>query len=413
MNSLDPFNDSSILIVDDSRAICEALTAILHDCGVSNVDYCLNGEEAYTRVERDPTAYDALFVDLHMEGMDGLELMHKLNELRYRGGIIVMSALDKKILDFTLEVISNYNLRVLGSAEKPLERTLIAFMVKRIKSYYPTVSRKEKVLKRRELYEAIKNNKVITYFQPKISAVNNTVVGLECLVRLNMGRAGVISPAAFLPVAERFELIESLTDAVLNTALPQFRRFREHTQLDCSLAINISPLQLYNNLLPETLNEYLNRHLVAKRNVIIEITENHAIREESQLKNLNRMRIHGFQLSLDDYGAGFTNLRQLKNLPFNEIKLDAQMINGIHTDKVLRIMVESVRKVTHEMGLNLVAEGISDSKDLMVISDIGVDAYQGYLFCRPKPMDELLRWHANWEKTVRQTKIVNLNDKHA
>ncbi len=392
--------NTAVLVIDDSRAICQLLNAMLKDFGITMVDYCHSGEEALHKLERDPTAYDALFIDLHMDGMDGLELIHQLNEMHYRGGIIVMSALDKKILDFTLEVISNYNLRVLGSAEKPLEKTLIAFMVKRIKSYFPQVSRAEKVLKRREVYDAIKKNRVRSYFQPKISARDNSVLGLECLVRLDMGPGGVISPAAFLPVAERFELIESLMDATLLSAIPQFKAFCQRENCNCSLAINLSPLQLYNNLLPESLSEYLTRFDLPKEQVVLEITENHAIREENQLKNLNRLRIHGFKLSLDDFGAGFTNLRQLKNLPFNEIKLDAQLIDGIHRDKVLQVIVESIRNVTAEMGLSLIAEGISDSRDLAVVNSMDVDAYQGFLFCRPKPLEELVRWHQAWQKTL-------------
>lgn len=399
-------NDVSILLVDDSRAICELLKAMLLDYGVAHVEYCLSGEEALYKVEQDPACFDAMFVDLHMEGMDGLELMHKLHELRYRGGIVVMSALDKKIIDFTLEVISNYNLRVLGSADKPLDKTLIAFMVKRIRNYYPVASRREKILKRREVFEAIKQNRVLTYFQPKISAVDNSVLGLECLVRLQIDNMGVVSPAAFLPIAERFELIEALTDAVLNCALPQYKQFCEKQEIQCSLSINISPLQLFNSLLPEMMNDYLARYAIQPSDVVIEITENHAIREDQQLKNLNRMRIHGYQLSLDDYGAGYTNLRQLKTLPFNEIKLDAQLVNGIHADKVLRVIVESVRRITREMGLNLIAEGVSDSKDLLVTNEIGVDGYQGYLFCRPKPMDELNRWYPVWKKTIAASQAV-------
>lgn len=389
----------SVLIVDDSLAICEVLHAMLKDYGVDNVNYCHSGEDALLRVERDPARYDALFIDLHMDGMDGLELMHKLHDLRYRGGVVVMSALEKKILDFTLEVISNYNLRVLGSAEKPLDKALIGFMVKRINSYYPVLSRSEKLLKRREVYTAIKEGRVLPYFQPKISSVDNSIMGLECLVRLQID-GSVVSPAAFLPVAERFELVEALTDCMLDVALPAYKSFLDECNLDCCIAINLSPLQLYNDLLPDTLHEYLKKHQVPITKVVLEITENHAIRDDRQLKNLNRLRIHGFRLSLDDYGAGFTNLRQLKNLPFNEIKLDAQLVQGIHRDKVLRVIVESIRTVTQQMGLTLIAEGVADSRDLVVMSELGVDAYQGYLFCRPKPREELVRWYAAWKQAT-------------
>jgi len=389
----------SILIVDDSRALCQLLEAMLNDYGVHQVEHCNSGDEAFAKVSQNPDAYDALFVDLHMEGMDGLELMHELHNIRYRGGIVVMSALDRKILEFTLEVVSNYNLRVLGCAEKPLEKTLIAFMIKRIRGYFHTPITKDKLLKRREVFEAIKTHRVLSYFQPKISAVDNSLIGLESLVRLDSPQ-GILSPALFMSVAERFDLIDALTEASLSVALPQFMEFCEQQDSQCTLAINISPLQLYNDLLPEFIEMYIDRYQVPKDQIILEVTENHAIREEKQLKNLNRLRIHGFKLSLDDFGSGFTNLRQLKLLPFNEIKLDAQLVDGIHTDKVLKIIVESVRNVTRETGQTLIAEGVSDSKDLLVANDIGVDGYQGFLFCRPKPLPELTRWYHAWQKTI-------------
>lgn len=397
----------SVLIVDDSLAICQVLAAMLKEYRVDVADYCLSAEEALSRLTAEPTRYDAIFVDLHLQGMDGLELMHQLSELQYAGGIIVMSGLEKRIIDFTLEVISNYALRVLGSIEKPLDKALVGFMVKRISNYYPVLRRNEKQLSPREIMAAIEDKRVRVYFQPKISSIDNSLVGLEALVRLQI-KHSIISPVSFINVAERFRLIDPLTGAILDAALPVFRNFRCQTGATCSLAINISPLQLYNNDLPATLQAYLRKHDVNISQVVLEITENHAIRDERQLKNLNRLRIHGYRLSLDDYGAGFTNLRQLQKLPFNEIKLDGQLVQGIHSDKLLQVIVRSIRTLTKEMGLKLIAEGVADARDLVEMNDIGVDAYQGYLFCRPKPMDELIRWHAAWQKSV-CTKSNNLS----
>ncbi|WNO08715.1 EAL domain-containing response regulator [Teredinibacter sp. KSP-S5-2] len=394
----------SVLIVDDSLAICQLLSAMLKDFGVTLVDYCHSGEDAFRMVERDPALYDALFVDLHMEGMDGLELMAKLNEIRYRGGVVVMSALDRKILDFTLEVISSYNLRVLGSAEKPFDKSLIAFMIKRIRNYRPHFPRREKVLKRREVYDAIKQSRILTYFQPKVSGGDNRLIGIECLVRLEMEGEGIIAPDRFIPVVEKFDLVDALLDSTLSVALPQYKEFVETSGANVPLAINISPMQLHNDVLPETLMEYLEKNDVDKSQVVLEITENHAIREEIQLKNLNRLRIHGFKLSLDDYGAGFTNIRQLKSLPFNEIKLDAKLIDGIRQDRVLQVIVRSVKNVCDELNLTLIAEGINDPDDLAMLNSIGVDGYQGYLFCRPKPLNELLRWYKVWVHTIHESR---------
>ncbi len=386
----------SILVVDDSLAICQLLVSMLKDYGVSDVEYCHSGEAAFEIVEETPTRYDAMFVDLHMEGIDGLELIAKLDGIHYHGGIIVMSALDKRILEFTLEVISSYNIRVLGSAPKPFEKSLIAFMVKRIQSCRPFQPPKESMIRRRELRNAIEAKQVLAYFQPKVSSLDCRLTGLECLVRLNLPGKGIVFPNRFIPVAERFNLVEQLLEATFAEALPQYQRFLEETGTDVSLSFNISPLQLYSDFFPELISEYIDSSNIEKSKVILEITENYAIREDQQLKNLNRLRIHGFALSLDDYGAGFTNIRQLRSLPFNEIKLDSKLIEGIHKDQVLQIIVESVRKVCSEINVTLVAEGVDNTNDLTCLNSLGIDVYQGYLFCRPKPLNELLRWHRVW-----------------
>lgn len=395
----------SILIVEDSLAICQLLIALLNECGVTDVEFCHSGDEAFWRVNESPAQYDAIFVDLHLDGMDGLELMAKLNEIHYHGGIIVMSSLDKKIVEFTLAVISSYNLRVLGSAAKPFEKSLIAFMVKRIQSYRPFQPAVESMIRRRELKEGIEDKKILTYFQPKLSSVDCSLVGLECLIRLDVPGRGIVFPNRFIPVAERFNLIDPLLRVTLEEALPKYQQFIEETDTDASLSINISPLHLYSDVLPELISEYVDQYHIDKSKICLEITENHAIHEEKQLKNLNRLRIHGFSLSLDDYGAGYTNIKQLYSLPFNEIKLDSKLIDGVHSDQVLQIIVESIKKVCDEIEVTLVAEGIDNTKDLSCLNSIGIDAYQGYLFCRPKPLDELLRWHRVWTNTLTESSV--------
>lgn len=389
----------TVLVVDDSLTICQLLCAQLAELGVGSVDQCHSGEEALAMIVAHPDKYDCVFLDLHLGGMDGLELMHQLHNNHFSGGIVVISGLDRKIIDFTLEVVSNYNLRVLGSVPKPFDRALLSFMVRRISSYYPVHRRSDKLLPQQVVVDAIQNKQVLAYFQPKISSVDNSLIGIECLTRLQPPQ-GVVSPASFISVAENYKLIDSLTAATLNVALPAYREFCAQIGREVKLAINISPLQLYETNLHATLHELLQEHYIAVENIVLEITENHALRDDRQLKNLNRLRIHGYELSLDDYGAGYTSLRQIEKLPFNEIKLDAQLVNGIHNDKVLQTIVRSIRSITHQLKLTLVAEGVADSRDLLHMNDIGVDAYQGYLFCRPKPANELVRWHKAWQKSV-------------
>lgn len=388
------------LIVDDSLAICQVLEQQLTHFGIAAVDYCHDGEDALAKVKADPARYDALFIDLHMERMDGLELMHQLSELRYRGGVVVISALDNRIIEFALELISNYHLRVLGSIEKPFQNSLIAFMVRRIKNARSPVPEVETLPKRREIIEALKLGQLQCYFQPQICAQNNKITGFECLTRLDIPNRPQLKPSEFMPVVERFNLYEPLLEALFESAAPSVPRILDALDYDCHFGFNLSPQQLFNDALPDLLNDYCQQSNISKDKIVIEITENQSMGTGHQLKNLNRLRIHGFELSLDDYGAGFTNLRQIKNLPFSEIKLDSLLIDGLHNDKVLKIIVDSVHQLTQELNIRLVAEGISDASDLMTLSNIGVDVYQGYLFCRPKTVDEILRWIPHWHETI-------------
>lgn len=396
----------SVLIVDDSEALCLYLCELLKSLGVEYADYCLDAEAALLRIEGSPHAWDAVFIDLHMEGMDGLQLMHKLDEMRFLGGIVVMSALDRKILDFTNEIISKYNLRVLGSVHKPFEEVTIAFLVKRIRNFKPGAGpEKQNLLKRKQVQMALDQNRIVPYFQPIVNPEKNKLLSLECLVRLDIDGQGTVLPSAFISVAERFNLIAPMTLSTLNCVLPQFEYFCEKTQVDCQLSVNLSPLQLNDSALPDQLYDCVLQHNVEPNKIIFEITENSPLRSEEQNRNLNRLRIKGFDLALDDFGAGFTNLGQVSSMPYTQVKLDRQMIQGISQDRVLGVIAKSVLNITQELNISLVAEGVETPADLKCLSDLGIENFQGFLFCRPKPLGELIRWWQAWKKVTKNREI--------
>lgn len=392
------------LIVDDSKAICYLLRDMLQHFGIAIVEVCHDGEAAIELLEQSSSDFDAVFVDLHMEGMDGLELMHRLHKMHYRGGVVIISSLDKRIVDYTMEVVSNYSIRLLGSIEKPIERSIVAFMARRILSAKKSIVEIDKLPKRREILEALNENLLRAYFQPVIDGDTNSIHALECLSRLELSGYGPMSPREFMPVVERFDLLDIFTEKLFTVAAPAYRYLLENTDIRCPLNINLSPKQLYSDELPETLATYAAKFDLANESLCLEITEDYSLTEEPQQKNLSRLGINGFKLSLDDYGAGYTNLYQVTNMPFDSIKLDAELINGMHKDKVLRIIVESVHRITQELDIDLIAEGIADADDLMSLNQIGIRYFQGYFFARPKPANELVRWYNNWNKTLEQSR---------
>ena len=392
--------NTSILIIDDSRAICLLLKASLENMGIQQVDYCHSATAALEQIENEDNHYHALFIDLHMEGIDGLELINRLNMLMYRGNVVIMSGLEQKIIDFTLEVISNYNLKVLGSLEKPIQDSSLAFMVKRIRASQSREHEYQQYIKRRELEVALENDQVSPYFQPIISSSSNQITGLESLARIIAPEHGTLPPHRFIPVAEKFSLMDDLSRQLFPKAFSAHEDFCRQTGINCSLSFNVSPSQLYNEHLLSLIEELRQKYGLDKTSIKLEVTEEVALKDFLQFKNINHLRIQGYQLSLDDYGEGYTNLHQLKNIPFNEIKLDRKLVDGISQDKVLQAIVKSVKELADTNNLNLIAEGVENNEDLIEVEKIGIDLFQGFLFCRPKPIESLLQWYHSWEKVL-------------
>lgn len=389
-----------VLIVDDSKSQCLVLKNLLQHFGIAVVDFCHDGEAALTILSKSKKDYDAIFVDLHMQGMDGLELIHQLHNNQYRGAVVVISALDTRIVDYTMEVISKYKLRLLGSIEKPIERSIVAFMVRRIKREKRTPIAFEKLPKRREISEALKNDQLQVYFQPIINGHTNEVHAIECLSRMELKGYERLMPGTFIPIIEKFGMLDLFIEKLVAAVSPAYKQIFQQTGTRPQLNINISPQQLFNDELPNTLAHLFDDQLIDKTSVCLEITENYALTEEQQQKNLSRLRIQGFKLALDDYGSGYTNLHQITNMPLNSIKIDAELINGMHKDKALRVIVDSLYKIAEELKLELVAEGIANPHDLIMLDEIGIHFFQGYFFARPKPATEFIRWYGNWKKTM-------------
>jgi len=119
-----------------------------------------------------------------------------------------------------------------------------------------------------------------------------------------------------------------------------------------------------------------------------------------QLETLNRLRMHGFGISLDDFGVGFTNMNQLRNLPFTEIKIDRSLISHIETDLFSQVVVSSLFNITSKDNLDLVAEGVERPEELVYLRHYRRNlAIQGFLFSRPKPQGEFISWAKDWLKT--------------
>ncbi|MCK5639621.1 MAG: EAL domain-containing protein, partial [Gammaproteobacteria bacterium] len=213
-----------------------------------------------------------------------------------------------------------------------------------------------------------------------------------------------IPAGLFIDTAERGGLSEALTFRIFEAALEEYPVIAEEFGDDCKLAINISPILLADKKLPEKISQILDKNNHDASNITLEITEGYAIEETTQLETLNRLRIHGFNLALDDYGTGFTNIQQLKNLPYTEIKIDRSLIYGISHDKLSQVVTNGLFDIFSELQVDVVAEGIETEEDLNYLNNLPVPVHlQGYIISKPKPLDNIIRWHHGLKRILEST----------
>jgi diguanylate cyclase (GGDEF)-like protein len=245
-----------------------------------------------------------------------------------------------------------------------------------------------------ELRHALDQGELVLHYQPKIAASTGDVVGAEALIRWQHPQRGTIFPDDFIPLAEHTGLIGPLTRHVLDTALAQIRRWSDADR-PLSVSVNLSARSLLDERLPEEVAELLAVHGVPPELFELEVTESALMSVPARAKQiLERLSKMGIRISIDDFGAGYTSLSQLKTLPVSELKIDKSFVLSMNEDLDNAMIVHSVIDLGHSLGLSIVAEGVETDEVLTTLKDFGCDVAQGYWMSRPVPADVLDVWRA-------------------
>jgi diguanylate cyclase (GGDEF)-like protein/PAS domain S-box-containing protein len=247
-----------------------------------------------------------------------------------------------------------------------------------------------------DLRRAIGNDELFLQYQPKVSLTTGEICGAEALVRWDHPDHGLVQPDAFIPLAENTGLIGPLTRRVLDLALAQARRWVEQGH-PLQVAVNLSARNLLDDRLEAMVLELLSRHQISPRMLKLEITESAIMTDPVRAKEiLDRLDGHGIALSIDDFGAGYTSLAQLKNLPISELKVDRSFVMSMQTDTSNAVIVRSVIELGHNLGLIAVAEGVEDAEALTSLTGYTCDVAQGYHVSRPLSAVDFDQWRAVW-----------------
>lgn len=243
-----------------------------------------------------------------------------------------------------------------------------------------------------ELRQALRRGGLELHFQPKVSAGGQRVTGVEALLRWRHPELGFIAPTEFIPIAEQTGVIHELTHWVLDHAV---QRIAELTGqgLAISVAVNISAINLKERQFAERVSDVLQRHGLSPSQLVLEVTESAMMDDpERALQVLRQLSEIGIRLSIDDFGTGYSSLAYIKQLPVQEIKIDRSFVMDMESTHNDQVIVRTTVNMCHDLGLDVVAEGVETASACEALRDLGCDYLQGYYLSRPLPYDQFLHW---------------------
>lgn len=243
----------------------------------------------------------------------------------------------------------------------------------------------------RDFGHALGNGQLRLVYQPKFDNHSFSCKGLEALIRWKHPQMGEIPPSEFIPLVEATPLIHSLTRFVIKTALAQVAAWKAE-KLDLQVSINISPRNLDEIDFPDYLNAMCNQHGVPLKNIVIECTESDVLTGHGTVQALQHIRKLGIKVALDDFGAAYSNLASLKNLPAEILKIDRSMVCDIDTNDRALSVLKSIMTMASDLGYRLVAEGVDSAEVFDLLVSLGFDEIQGYYFSRPIEASEIRKF---------------------
>jgi EAL domain-containing protein (putative c-di-GMP-specific phosphodiesterase class I)/FixJ family two-component response regulator len=400
MKAMDP-GTTRILLLDDDPFMLKLLTVMLTQLGFSQVAAYDSGEKALQRVTETHNLIDLIFLDINMPGMDGVEFIRRLVDCRYGGSVVLVSGENSRILESVEKLIEAHHLIALGRLQKPVKPEELVSLIGRVKpnkghSDFTRPSRHSYTVD--ELRACIAQGELVNYYQPKVALATFEVVGVESLVRWQHPIDGIVFPDRFLGLAEQHGLLTDVTGVVLVEAMKQAKAWSLAGH-QLPVAVNVSMDDLIALDFPDMAANLAASVGVEPRLLTLEVTEGQVMRQRSTILDvLSRLSLKRFGLAIDDFGTGHSSLAQLRDLPFNELKVDRGFVHGASKDPTSYAICSASLRMAHQLRMKVVAEGIEDQEDWDFLAHLGCDVGQGYFIARPMPAAAVIDWIIAWGK---------------
>lgn len=384
-----------LLVLDDDPRMCDYLAAIGRRAGWQ-VETATDGT-AFARLLA-TLRPDAVFLDLRLGETDGIEILRSLATRSYSGAVVLLSGFNDRVLDAARAIGAGFGLRIADALEKPVRATTVRDVLGKL-GPAPTSGAQPRRLREAgdidlaEITRARAAGEMVLHYQPIVGTRDRALVGVEALLRWRHPVWGNIPPDKFIAIVEEDgAAMDALTTWTIEQALSA-RRPLDEAGLRVPIGVNISGQCLRHMDFPDVVARLVTEAGHAPSALSLEITESIAMVGSAQTADiLTRLRLRGFDVAIDDLGAGFASLQALLHVPFSYLKIDKSFVAGITTSRDSLSIVRAIAEMARGMNMRSVAEGVETEEVAAILRELGIDALQGALLSMPLGLEALVRW---------------------
>jgi EAL domain-containing protein (putative c-di-GMP-specific phosphodiesterase class I) len=397
--------DLRFIVVEDHDFQRRTLVALLKRLGAAHVAEAADGVAALEIFRGNDANVDVVISDLDMPGMDMMELIRHIGESGLTVAMILTSAVDRAVMASVETMTKAYGISLLGAIEKPVTQRKIEALLDKHRPPQPQSTEPRAPapsFSLEEIQEGLANDQFEPFFQPKVALATGVLEGAEALARWRHPERGIISPYFFTGAMEEGGLIDELTWNMAAKAARQRRIWAEGwPAMPLKISVNLSATSLGDPDVADRITQIVSDEGVDPSGIVLEVLESAAVTQVAQtLENLARLRIRGFQLSIDDYGTGYSSMQQLARIAFSELKIDQSFVMSALEVEASRIILESSLDMTRRLKVRSVAEGVETRAHWDLLLALGCYIAQGYFISPPLNATEFTAWAANWKPPV-------------
>lgn len=345
--------------------------------------------------------FDVVVVDHATDGMNGFQLIEAISTMRARPSIVVVASSNEQLRQDIRDHALAYSVNLLAILDSPVQSTpLTSALIGVAELGGGDGEGASTSIAETEFMRGLMTDGLSPVFQPKICLKTGAIVGAEAFARWNAPSGGLLGAGAVIKVARENGHMDVLTYRMLELALQQQGKWLREGK-SVPLSINTASENLRKADFADVVSGLAEQFDVPPEMICLEVTEaDFEVSKQVPLENLARLHARGFGLALDDFGAGFAPLMQLKEIPFDELVIDRTFLAHASENETARIVFETAVELAHKLGLSCTVEGVETAAHLDMAQRIGADKAQGYHVGKPMSAKEFLIWIEDFDDDI-------------